>query len=315
MIRKVISLILIVLAIIVSGFVYFRYQNQLKEGVARIRSAAFPCKQPITYSIGTIDPRFGVSQKDLLADVDAAVKMWEEPTKLNLFSADSSGRVKINLIFDNRQQTTIAQRGIGALITSEQTTYNQLKTKYDELVQLYNNEKASVDSQIAEFESREKQYEARAKAVNDAGGVTPDQAENFQSEKKALEAEAAQVNDAVAKLNALTKNIRDLAVSVNTVVVKLNQHVTSYNNAGDARGRQFEEGQFVSGPEGERIDLFEFDSKQKLVRLIAHELGHALGLEHVENPDGVMFALNQSKSMVLSKEDLAAVETLCHINK
>jgi predicted Zn-dependent protease len=223
--------------------------------------------------------------------------------------------VKINLIFDNRQQTTIAQRGIGALITSEQTTYNQLKTKYDELVQLYNNEKASVDSQIAEFESREKQYEARAKAANDAGGVTPDQAENFQSEKKALEAEAAQVNDAVAKLNALTKDIRDLAVSVNTVVVKLNQHVTSYNNAGDARGRQFEEGQFVSGPEGERIDLFEFDSKQKLVRLIAHELGHALGLEHVENPVGVMFALNQSKSMVLSKEDLAAVETLCHINK
>jgi hypothetical protein len=39
------------------------------------------------------------------------------------------------------------------------------------------------------------------------------------------------------------------------------------------------------------------------------------GLGHVENPDGVMFALNQSKSMVLSKEDLAAVETLCHINK
>lgn len=315
MIKKIISLIFILFIFLALIFAYDRYQVQFNEGIARIQSTVFPCKQPITYSIGTIDPRFGISQNDLLAHIDEAVKIWEDPTKLDLFAADSSGRVKINLIFDNRQQTTIAQRGIGALITSEQTTYSQLKTKYDELTQLYYIEKARVDSQIAEFEIREKQYETRAKAANEAGGVTPDLAAEFQTEKKSLEAEAATVNEAVLKLNLLTKDIRDLAASVNTIVVKLNQHVTSYNNAGDARGRQFEEGQFISGPEGERIDLFEFDSRQKLVRLIAHELGHALGLEHVENPDGIMFALNQSKNMVLTKEDLAAVQTLCHLNK
>ncbi len=275
-----------------------------------------PCAVPITYSLGTFDPKFGITQAQFLDDLDQAVKIWDDPTGKTLFQYAPDGKLKINLIYDNRQEATDKLRALGLTIDDSQSTYNSLKARYDSLNAQYKLYKQQLDADIAAYEKNRASYEQQVAFWNSKGGADHKTAEKLNAQRDELNAQAATINKKKDQINALVDEINSLASTLNRIGSALNLDVSQYNQVGSSRGTEFEEGLYKSDSSGQEIDIYEFDSQDKLIRVLAHEFGHALGLEHLNiNPSAIMYYLNQGKNPTATAEDILAVKQLCGLNK
>ncbi len=272
-----------------------------------------PCQQPIAYSVGTIDPRFGLSRDDFLKAVEEAAQIWEKPFNRTLFYYSDSADLKINLVYDSRQDTTLKLQQLGLTINNDQASYDALKSKYDSLTSSYNQEKISLNAQTNDYNSKKAAYDSQVNYWNARGGAPQKDYDILEQTKQALNSELNDINQASARINDLTESINAVAAALNNLAGELNLNVDTYNGVGATQSEEFQEGTYKTSTQGKEIDIYQFDDHNMLVRVLAHELGHALGLEHVNNPDAIMYKLNESKNGQLTVDDINALKTLCHI--
>jgi hypothetical protein len=123
------------------------------------------------------------------------------------------------------------------------------------------------------------------------------------------------INQKQNELNKLVSDINATVTMLNRISEELNLHVDRYNKIGDEQGGEFEEGVYRSDIEGTNIDIYQYDNKAVLIRLLAHELGHALGLDHVDSPDAIMYRLNQAKNLELTPNDISALKLQCKLEQ
>ncbi len=308
--KKAVKIIFLIAVVGVAGYAF---RNQLEFVVSRFKTQFLPCQQPITYSIGSFDSRFGITKENFLTDVNKAVQIWDKPVNRQLFEYSPTGSLKINLIYDYRQEATNKLQQLGIVVDNTNSSYDAIKTRYDTMMADYQQKKSALDVRIASFQSQQDAYNAEVSSWNKKGGAPENIYNQLNQQKASLDAEVVAINQEESVLNAEATNINALIVALNQLINELNLNISQYNAVGGQQGGEFEEGSFQSGPAGESIDVYEFSSQDKLIRVLAHELGHALGLNHVNDPKAIMYRLNYSTNESLSTADLAALKSLCGI--
>ena len=298
--------------LLLAGFGYF-YRAELARFYSIILNRLAPCQRPITYSIDRLDSQFGISKEKLLIDIAQAEKIWEESIARPLFVYSPNGELKISLVYDYRQKATVELQKLGIVINDDRSTYDVVKAKYDSLLTVYNREQAHINEQVAEYNAQKAALEKEVNYWNSRGGAPRSTYDSLQKRQTELNNQYIALAQAEEQLKQSAEIVNSTALVLNKLISELNLQVAQYNTVGASTGKEFNQGEYVSGIDGTSINIFQFNNENKLVRVLAHELGHALGLEHLDNPRAIMYYLNEGTNEKLTTDDLTALKQKCRL--
>lgn len=267
-----------------------------------------PCSAPLLYRIGTFDTRFGITQADFLKATEKAETIWEGGIHKNLFEYNPKGDLVVNLIYDDRQKTTQQNQVLKADITKTNALAQSLKAEYTALENTYDMREAEYKTALNLFLQHQTSYNAEVQYWNSRGGAPKNEFTKITADKNSLLAEQKILEAKRVEVNSLADQINTFINKYNLLVKDANSNIDVINSTA---GQEFEEGEY--DPNTNTINIFEFSDSVKLKRVLAHELGHALGIGHNSNPKSIMYALNTAQNETLSPDDLTALRTVCNV--
>ncbi len=279
--KKVFGILLIV------AILFFVYQNSsvLASNVGGLFYNS-PCATPKAYSIGTIDPRFNITEADFISAAQEADSLWKNADGEPLFVYDPEANLTISLIYDERQY----------LNNQIDDLNNQVEERKDTLKP----EIADYENRAAEFKRRNAALNERISYYNNQGGAPEEEYNKLLSEQRSLQQEAKELQAMAGTLNQSTDQY-------NTQIQALDQKVDSYNDTLETKP---EEGIYIREGRNEKIIIYFNNSRPELVHTLAHELGHAISMPHIDNETSIMYP-KTTEVVSLSSEDVAALAEVC----
>ena len=265
-----------------------------------------PCKTPIKYRIGTLDPRFGLSREEFQRAIDEASNVWATDQKH--FQYDSKGVLQINLVYDTRQEVTQRVISIRARVSATMKETDLIKNKLLPLEDNFHILETSYSDRQISYERDQDSYNQEVKRWNLAGGAPESEFQILNNQRLSLKKQYELLQAKRQALNRATDELNELIKKRNALLVEASAEVRDLNGSA---GVQFEEGLYVKAGSEERIDIFEFENKDSLLVILAHELGHALGLEHNANPSSIMSPLIHTDRLALTAEDAEGLKAVC----
>jgi len=309
--RKLILWFILVLLLGVAAFQWHTHKALYRSAARITLQRTFPCSKPITYSVGALDPAFGIAPEEIRDYLKEAEAVWEAAAGRDLFElVPSSADFTVNMVYDKRQAALDKLKGLGLLTDQSLAAYKLLKERYDGLNAELDPCQAALAARLADYKKGEAEYNGIVAVYNRRGAATPRQLEKLAAAKSALEREFAVIKRQERDVNSDIDLLNALATTLNQLIVELSLNAEQYKREGSALG-VYEEGLYIVEGGLRRIDIFKHAGRPHLVRLLAHEMGHALNIDHVPGADSLMYPMNRGAVLALFPDDLAALEQAC----
>ncbi len=148
---------------------------------------------------------------------------------------------------------------------------------------------------------------------NKHGGAPPNEYEEIKDEEKSLKRALQELEEDYQRLNAYAEESGTLAQKDASLVESYNQEIITFEEK-HGEGREFDQGVYT----GDKITIYQFTEEADLVLALAHEFGHALSIDHVEDPVALMYPLLEKQNLLAptpSASDLAALTQACEGKK
>ncbi|NIP58645.1 MAG: matrixin family metalloprotease [Gemmatimonadetes bacterium] len=264
--------------------------------------SAVPCAVPLRWRIGDVDSRFELDERAAEAAMREAAGLWERATGRELFSHAPGSGFPVRFEFDDRQALLQVRRRLEEELQSDGESLESRRGELAALGERFQAARAEYQERLAAFERRLEALNGEIRRWNERGGA-PDsvraplreRAAGFEEEGRALERHRRELQGVQEWLAAATED--------------LNEEIRGRNRRAEALQRAsavtaMEAGRYgetVTTQDGEvvavrrEIRVFRFDGREDLVTLLAHELGHALGLGHSGVPGSVMHEITPGR--------------------
>ena len=247
------------------------------------------CHLPINYSVGKIDSRFEISESEVITVAQGAAGIWNNQTGENLLIYDENSSLKIEMIYDYRQEDLDKlNHRIEDLTETKQSLEDTVK---------------GYQSLLAEYVQDLTRYNNEVSYWNSQGGAPTEDFQRLQDEKIALDERRKSLIEMAQLLNIQ-------AETYNSNLENLNDQIKQRKNLIITQGFYL--------PAKEKIEIYTYAKPDELQLVLAHELGHALGLGHGQNPQSIMHKMlgdQDLENLKLSQEDINLLERACNLRE
>jgi hypothetical protein len=268
---------------------------------------------PIKWRMGAVDPRFGLEVGEVRQAVEQAIRLWESAAGKRLFVYDSSSGFPVNMVYDSRHARRLAARQAKERLEELKSDISRAKDAVQSANDSYKLNLSLVEITQSAYERKLEAYNQDVEYWNRKGGAPAYVVSRLNTERKNLEADRERLRTEEKELDSIRTELNDRVDTYNSMLSRYNSAANSFNRTyGKAVAVRIGE-TTTRGSKVSKIDIYSFDTSTHLAIILAHELGHALGLKHVKGQDSIMVAVEQGESasryLLLSSADRAELRT------
>lgn len=273
-----------------------------------------PCQQPLTYQFGDIDPRFDITKDKLIQIMKEVETVWATAMDQPLLEYKKNGKVVIHLIYGEEQQRTEAEQLLTKKIQIKKDQIAILEEEYEHLSSNFQQKRKVFQDILSEYNKQAREYSELAKKWKGKGvtAQTYKRLEEMEEKVKQLRSVVERKRD---NLETLRQKTNAKSAQLNRLINIQNEMITEYNKRFGV-AKKFNQGRYIKKGDSERINIFQFSNLAQLKTVLAHEAGHALGLDHVHRtPKSIMFPIMGDQNIFdlsLTDEDIAAIKNRCN---
>lgn len=260
-------------------------------------AAVRACEVPVLWRIDQVDPRFELAEAEAVRAVRGAALLWETALGRVLVFRESSEGIPIRFVYDERQAVTRARQARMAELDEEARAIEESERGLGILRSRLASGRAVHEARLATYRGRLASYQETVDFWNARGGAPAEEVERLRRFEDEVGELRASANAAAEEVNGLVDALNDETEAHNREVERANRARQALREAFPVEvvesGEYNESTRSLGGITFSReaeIRIYQFDDRDHLTLVLAHELGHALGLGHT-GVEGTLMAV------------------------
>ncbi len=284
-------------------------------------AAEVPCSTPLAWRIGDVPATAELDKSRFRDKVIAAAERWNEAAGRSLLIHDEERGFPVHLSVDERQEEARELNEKYMRLADKRAELEDKSNRLEDERERQEALRAAHSADVAEYNRAMAAWNARVEAAD--GRLSRSERRELEAEQERLQAEREALGDREEALEQAAQDFSDqldaynqLATRSNALLMRINDRIPG---APTDAGEYNETIRFGADNQPQEISrdirVNFYYNKTHLEVTLTHEFGHALGLEHVDVTNAVMFpsytARADADSVRLHEADIEALRELC----
>jgi hypothetical protein len=257
--------------------------------------SAMPCAVPLAWRVVRVDGDFGLGTSEANEALRDAIAEWEQAVGRPLFTLDTDAGSPVRLVYGERQARSEERRRLQEEMRGIREELERRRVQLNRRTDWAASTVRQYEMRSRDLEERVESHNELVRRWNERGGAPQDVLRRVRSAGASLDVENQE-------LQAEARRLEEERVEIDAERTRYEDEVAEYNRRVEEIDARFPPTRVESGvyreairqergraPSASReIRVYRFTDREDLVRVLAHELGHALGLGHVDVTGALM---------------------------